>query len=136
MANENTSKRGRGRPRKEAKASLSKMTQIHGRDEEGKKYKAVTMAQIWGDGGTGGKYKTLDEGEYKDYLSGLNRADLYKHATKIGLVPIDNTNLLKRRLIAEHKRHPSQYKHPLDDANQLSPEELAKMEERVKQILG
>lgn len=136
MANEDTPKRGRGRPRKESKASLGKLTQIHGKDEEGKKYKAVTMAQIWGDAGVGGKYKTLDNDEYKSYLSSLNRADLYKHATKIGLVPIDNTNLLKRRLIAEHKRHASQYRHPLEDANQLSPEELAKMEEKVKQILG
>lgn len=93
------------------------------------------MEQVWGGDGTGAKYNTLDNEVYAQYLTTLNRADLYKHATRIGLVPIDNTGLLKKRLIAEHRRHSALYKYP-HDLKQQSTEEKAAMEKRVKEIMG
>lgn len=133
----NTSTRGRGRPRKEvAGTKLSKLNQTHGKDESNKRFKPMTMEQIWGGDGTGRKYNTLDPEKYREYVGSLNRADLQKHATRVGLVPIDNTTLLKKRLYAEHKRHASLYKYPEDLNPPKSQEELAAMEEKVKQILG
>ena len=58
------------------------------------------------------KYKTLDESEYKEQLSEMAKVDLQAHAVKIGLIPIDNPELLKKRLLIEFKKYASGYKVP------------------------
>lgn len=90
-------------PRK--KSTLDNLNQTHGKVENRK----VTLDQVWGDDGMR-KYGTLDPVEYDEYLKTLNKSDLQTHATKIGLVPIDDKETLKKRLKQEFIKYASQYK--------------------------
>tara|TARA_Y100000310_G_scaffold333401_1_gene410879 strand:- start:2390 stop:2767 length:378 start_codon:yes stop_codon:yes gene_type:complete len=67
-----------------------------------------TLDQIWGDTGLT-KYKTMDVEKYEEQLGEFNKTDLQAHATKIGLIPVDNTIELKKRLVREFKKHVSKY---------------------------
>jgi hypothetical protein len=85
------------------------LTQVHGKHETS--FKPSTLDQIWGDDGEG-KYSTLDELQYKNYLEELNKTDLHRHASKIGIIPIDNRELLEQRLAREFKKHVNSYQAP------------------------
>ena len=76
------------------KSNLKSLAQTHGKVET----EPQTLDQIWGDDGTW-KYKTMDAEVYEQYLRNLNKSDLQEHATIIGLVPIDNSGILMKRLI-------------------------------------
>lgn len=88
---------------------LSGLSQVHGKDENS--FKPSTLDQIWGDDGEG-KYNTLNELQYKSHLEELNKTDLHAHASKIGIIPIDNRELLEQRLVREFKKHVSSYQTP------------------------
>jgi hypothetical protein len=104
------------------KSKVSQLSQTHGKTE---KFKPTTLDQIWGDTGMN-KYKTLDEEEYKERLKDMAKVDLQTHAAEIGLIPIDNTTQLKKRLLAEFKKYVSSFKVPEvksnNDKNRLSKE--------------
>ena len=87
---------------------LDNLSQMHGMVE---KFEPSTLAQIWGDDGTS-KYGTLELDEYEAYLKDLTKSDLGAHAQKIGLIPIDNSKLLKDRLTKEFNRHVAGYRKP------------------------
>jgi len=87
------------------KRSVKDITQAHGKEE---KAQPTTLDQIWGDTGLW-KYNTMDAEEYQNELRELNKTDLQAHATKIGLIPIDNKEMLSKRLLREFKRHVSSY---------------------------
>ena len=89
-------------PRKKSK--LDNLNQTHGKVEN----KKVTLDQVWGDDGMR-KYGTLDPVEYDEYLKELSKTDLQSHASRIGLVPIDDRETLKRRLKQEFIKYVSQY---------------------------
>lgn len=78
-------------------------SQTHGKIET-----PNSLDQIWGDTGIS-KYGTLDLQEYKKYLNDLNKSDLQSHASKIGLIPVDNLTILKERLEREFTKHVSAY---------------------------
>ena len=125
MARKKTVKKS---PNTAAAKKVSKLSQAHGKKET---YEASTLEQIWGDDGTS-KYKTLDENEYLENLNDLSRVDLQAHAVKIGLIPIDNAEQLKKRLLTEFKKHVSQYKLPKISAKsnkKLSREAMKILEE-------
>jgi len=90
-------------PRKKSK--LDNLSQTHGKVENRK----VTLDQIWGDDGKR-KYGTLDPVEYEEYLKGLSKSDLQAHAVKIGLIPIDDRETLRKRLKQEFVKYASQYR--------------------------
>ena len=90
------------------KVKLSELSQTHGKLE---KYEYKTLDQILGDDGTS-KYKTLDINEYTNYLNELNKSDLQSHATRIGLIPVDNRDILTKRLIKEFTKYASMYRVP------------------------
>ena len=91
-------------------SKLKKMSQTHGKDESAKpKFEPRTLDQVWGDTGLG-KYKTFDEGKYKDKLDNMAKTDLQTHATKVGLVPIDNRSTLTQRLMREFRKHVNAFK--------------------------
>jgi len=92
------------------KSKLDGMTQTHGKEVK-EDYEPTTLAQVWGDDGTG-KYRTLDESQYQKYLDDLNRSDLQSHAHRIGLLPIDDTRMLKDRLLREFRGHVASYRKP------------------------
>ena len=70
----------------------------------------TSLDQIWGDTGIS-KFKTLDRDEYESQLNDMNKSDLQTHATKVGLVPIDDTKMLKKAR-KELDKHVSSYKTP------------------------
>lgn len=94
--------------KKGKKNKLENLSQTHGKLEE-VEYK--TLDQIWGEDGSS-KYKTLDEKEYKTYLNDLNKSDLQTHASKLGLIPVDDRDSLTKRLISEFRKYVSIYKTP------------------------
>ena len=128
-----TSKRKTASKRKTTSGNkLKKMAQTHGKDESIQpKFEPRTLDQIWGDTGLG-KYNTLDEGIYKDRLDNMAKTDLQAHATKVGLVPIDNRSTLTQRLVREFKKHvntfkPASVKAPKSIAKDSLPEEVIKV---------
>ena len=98
-----TSKAGSKKSARRASAKkppVKELNQTHGKQE----YKAIARDQIWGDDGSS-KYKPLDEEEYTQDLNEMSRTDLHAHASKVGLIPVENADQLKKRLINEFKKH-------------------------------
>jgi len=93
------------------KNNLKDLSQSHGKEE---KFVPSTLDQIWGDEGLS-KYGTLDEKEYEEQIENMMRTDLWGHASKLGLVPIDNLNLLRRTLMTEFRRYAVAYRKPPED---------------------
>ncbi len=91
-----------------SKKSLKSMSQTHGKVET---KKATTLDQVWGDTGHT-KYGTMDIDKYEAELRSFPKVDLQAHATKIGLIPIDNRETLTSRLIKEFKKHVASYNTP------------------------
>jgi hypothetical protein len=120
--------------KKKAKAKVSKklkieeMSQTHGKDEEN--YQPTTLNQIWGDDGMG-KYNTLKAEEYIKTVNEMSLSDLRAHSTKIGIVPVDDREVLTNRLLAEFRSHVNKYTGP----GQNTSEELDVSPETLK-ILG
>ena len=90
---------------KTQKNSLESLSQTHGKEEN---FKATTLDQVWGDDGNW-KYDTMDDKEYEKELNNMVKSDLQTHATKIGIIPIDNRPMLTQRLVREFKKHVSIY---------------------------
>ena len=111
-----------------SKKKLENLSQTHGKEENG--VQPTTLDQIWGDTGLW-KYKTMDSEEYTDYLKNLNKSDLQAHATKMGLVPVDNRDTLTQRLVREFKKHVSAYTTP----THKDPTADGKVSEEVRKIL-
>ena len=97
--------------KKTGKKSVKKLSQAHGKVEA---YQATTLDQIWGDDGTS-LYGTLDENVYQERLDDMNMSDMQSHASRVGIIPIDNRSMLKDRLIKEFRKHTSAYKKPVDN---------------------
>jgi hypothetical protein len=114
------------KPAKRSSKKLESLSQTHGKEE----YKPTTLDQIWGDTGMS-KYGTLDEGEYEGKLREMNRSDIHSHASKVGVIPVDNREMLNQRLLREFKKHLAAYRAPVD-------KETRKIEisDNVKKILA
>ena len=87
---------------------MKDLTQVHGKIEN---LQVKSLDQIWGEDGSS-KYKTLDEKEYENSLKEMNTSDLNSHASKIGLIPVENREILIGRLLSEFKKHVSMYRIP------------------------
>mgnify|MGYP000886499550 CR=1 FL=1 len=119
-------KKSAKKPAKNTK-KMQDMTQAHGKVEE---YEPSTLEQIWGSDGMD-TYNTLDKEEYENQLNGMAKVDMQAHATKVGLIPIDNMDILKQRLIKQFKSHVATYRRPKQTKS--SDPRLSK---EVKNILG
>ena len=110
------------------KLRINEMNQVHGKDESTSSVQSLD--QLWGDTGVQ-KYSTLNVEEYSQKLAEMNKSDLQNHAAKLGLVPIDSRELLVKRLIAEFKKHVSQYE-------KVRPQESKNLdqEQKVKKLLS
>lgn len=102
------------------KQNLEDLSQSHGKEE---KFVPTTLDQIWGDEGLS-KYGTMEEEVYEEKIQEMNKTDLWSHASKIGLVPIDNTNLLRKTLLSEFRKHVNMYRKVL--APEEKPSKLSK----------
>ena len=97
---------------KRKKKSLDNINQTHAKVEN--KFEPTTLDQIWGDDGTS-EYGTLDYENYKAKVFDMNMSDLQAHASRVGIVPVDNRNMLTDRLLREFSKHVSSFKKPVED---------------------
>ena len=95
----------------EKKTEMKNMSQTHGKVEEPQEVVATTLDQIWGDEGLT-RYKTLEDKTYRDLLQSMSLTDLQTEAQRIGLVPVDNREMLTGRLMREFRTHVQQYQAP------------------------
>lgn len=114
------------RPAKRSSKSLENLSQTHGQEE----YKPTTLDQIWGDSGLS-KYGTLNEEEYAVQLKEMNRTDIHAHASKVGVIPVDNRDMLNQRLLREFKKHLAAYRAPVDKKVQK-----VEVPDNIKKILA
>lgn len=104
------------------KKKIEELSQTHGKLEN-TQYKSLD--QIWGDTGLS-KYKTTNLQDYIDYINEMNKSDLQAHANKIGLVPIDNREMLTKRLVSEFKKFISSFSVPKNIDNSVSLDKKSK----------
>ena len=97
---------------KRKKKSLDNINQTHAKVEN--KFEPTTLDQIWGDDGTS-EYGTLDYENYKAKVFDMNMSDLQAHASRVGIVPVDNRNMLTDRLLREFSKHVSSFKKPVEN---------------------
>ena len=118
------------KPKKAAKktkrSKIDNLSQAHGKEET---FKPTTLDQIWGDDGTS-EYRTMDESVYRQELDNYNKSDLQSHASKKGLIPIDDRKLLTERLVGEFRKHVNQYRIPMDGLDNSS-ENLSESDRRT-----
>ncbi len=110
------------------KNKLESLSQTHGKQD---KYQPTTLDQVWGDSGMS-KFGTMNEEDYEKQLGNMTRSDLFAHATEIGLVPVENLDNLKKRLLAEFQLHVSEYRRPLSTDDGTSRE----IPDKIKKILS
>jgi len=103
--------------------NINELSQTHGKIEG---YQPKTLDQIWGDTGMS-KYKTLEEDKYMHYLSDMNKSDLQTHASKLGLIPVDDRETLTKRLIKEFRKHVSNYRFPKQQINTTSDQKALRI---------
>ena len=87
---------------------MKKKQQIDGKLEQ---TEPSSLAELWGSTGIE-KYKTLDLSIYTTELANYNKSDLDEHAIKIGLIPVENRQLLTKRLLEAFRVHTGGYKRP------------------------
>ena len=104
------------------KRKIEELSQTHGKLENAQ-YKSLD--QIWGDTGLS-KYKTTNLEEYVNFINEMNKSDLQAHANKVGLVPIDNREMLTKRLIAEFRKFVSTFNVPKTLDNSLDLDKKSK----------
>ena len=114
------------KPAKRSSKKLESLSQTHGKED----FKPTTLDQIWGDTGMS-KYGTLDESEYEKLLKEMNRSDIHSHASKVGVIPVDNREMLNQRLLKEFRRHLAAYRAPIE-----KKENNIEVSDRVKKILA
>ena len=109
-----------------SKAKSKEMIQTHAMEEK-ESYAKTSLDQIWGDTGNS-KYGTLNEDTYATQIKGMNKTDLHAHAVKVGILPVDNRQLLTSRLLREFKKHVLAYKKPKSSGSkeQKEPSDVAK----------
>ena len=113
-------------------SKLQGLSQAHGKAET-KEFQPTTLDQVWGDTGLW-KYNTMNEDEYKDQLKQMSKADLYAHASKNGIIPTDNRDLLVNKLVREFTKYVSTYRVPRQDTNEVK--DYNQLPEDVKKTLG
>ena len=50
----------------------------------------------------------------------MNMSDLQAHASTVGIIPIDNRQTLRERLLREFRKHVSAYKKPIHEAESVT----------------
>ena len=113
------------------KVQLKDMSQTDGMalEENQEEFVPSTLNQVWGDDGQG-LYKTMDINVYEQVLANMSKADLKNEATRVGLLPIDNMEQLKNRLVREFKVHVSSYRRPPQ-----KPRSIQDVPDKIRKIL-
>ena len=117
-------------PNKSKKTSPKKIMQTHAMEEK-QEFEKTPLDQIWGDEGNS-KYGTLDESTYTTQIKAMNKSDLHSHAIKLGILPVENRELLTNRLLREFKKHVLSFRKP----KQTSAKKPQDVSQAVKSILA
>ena len=108
--------------RKTSKASTKKglknLSQIHGEEE---KFQPTSLDQVWGEDGSR-TYGTMNDAEYERQIDEMNMSDMQTHASRVGIIPIDNRSTLRDRLLREFRKHVANYRKPIH--HPTPPEEV------------
>ncbi len=113
------------------KSTMKELTQTDGMAKEEGQVAHTSLDQVWGDDGVS-TYKTMDENVYSDSIDGMAKADLKTEAVRVGLLPIDNTDQLRIRLMRQFRAHVSEFNRPL-----IQPQENPlEMSEEARKILS
>lgn len=80
-----------------------KLKIVNGQNADVKPVK-TTLEQVWGSDGSS-KFGTLDQSEYENKIKKLNKIDLFREATKHGIMPTDNRLQLEKKLIKAFVNH-------------------------------
>jgi len=97
--------------RAKKKRSTKSLSQTHGKEET--RTRPTTLDQVWGDTGLS-KYGTVDETTYAEEISSMSKSDLQAHASTVGIIPIDNREILSQRLMREFRKHVASYNTPME----------------------
>ena len=110
---------------KKSKGKLNSLSQAHGKNSDAE---PRTLDQIWGDDGVW-KYNTMNADKYKTQLDEYNLTDLQRHASKLGIIPVESRARLQDTLLKEFRKHISNYNIPADDKDQVREvsEEVSKI---------
>ena len=108
---------------------VAEMNQTHGKVD----HQPTTLEEIWGEDGTS-KYGTLNPEVYKEKLDGMTKSDIYLHASQMGIVPVDDTNRLKKTLMGLFNRHKAKFQvpPPQDETQPALPDKIKKILEEGK----
>ena len=63
----------------------------------------------------------------------MNKSDLHSHAIKLGILPVENRDLLTKRLVREFKKHVLSFKKPRSASANKKP---SKVSDSAKSILA
>ena len=119
--------------KKQEKPQIEDLSQTDGKEEK-EEAAPSTLDQIWGDTGLW-RYNTMDFDEYSSDLKDLSKSDLQLHATKVGIIPIDNRDMLTARLEREFKKHVSSYEASVPKKDLKIPENEDELPTSVRKIL-
>tara|TARA_R100000742_G_C4252608_1_gene70766 strand:+ start:132 stop:506 length:375 start_codon:yes stop_codon:yes gene_type:complete len=101
-----------------AKKGLKNLSQIHGEEE---KFQPTSLDQVWGEDGSS-TYGTMNDAEYERQIDEMNMSDMQTHASRVGIIPIDNRSTLRDRLLREFRKHVANYRKPIH--HPTPPEEV------------
>ena len=120
-----TAKGTKKSPKKTSK--MKSLSQTHGKKET---FEPSTLDQVWGDKGDG-KYETDNDVHYESSIRQKNLTDLQMHATQVGLIPVQNREVLTKRLVKEFQKHWNSYRKPL-----INKRNLGELPQSVKDTLA
>jgi hypothetical protein len=92
------------------KPKLEELLQTDG-ELQSAEFIPTTLDQIMGDTGIG-KYGTMNESDYEQKLTEMNKSDLYAHASQVGIMPIDSRDRLVKNLLRQFKNHVTSFRRP------------------------
>lgn len=79
-----------------------------------------SLEQLWGLTGAE-KYGTMDVAEYETSLAEMNKADLYREALKRNLMPTDQRENLKRKLVKAFNSYIASFNFPVNPIQPVTP---------------
>ena len=108
--------------------NMKNISQAHGKLEK-EDMQPSTLDQVWGDTGVS-KYSTMNKDEYVSQLNEFNSTDLQYHASTVGVIPVQNREMLQKRLLKEFEKHVASYQKP------ASVNKKIKLSKEVEDILA
>jgi hypothetical protein len=108
---------------------LDKLTQLAQADGKDEKFVPTTLDQIWGEG-IDHKYGTSSFEAYQEQIEAMDTAELYEHARKHGVVPVDDKERVRRNLLRAFREHIQSFRQPVQPP-QMKLEDLPKDIQRI-----